>query len=118
MAVETMPVVMDWTQTKLNHKQKLMTKAELNKLPALYATDGIPVKEKKVHLHYFGGNFDFYATEFNPETGEFFGFTKIGHDGEWGYMTAKDLLSVRVAPFRLPLERDLYFDGQLPNIAV
>jgi len=117
MAVETQQ---DWTQIRINPRQKFLTKEELNRLPALYATEGTPLEEKKAIVHFFGGNYDFYAVEFDPAEGLFFGFAKIGPEGEWGYTSAEQLLSVGQVMtvmgrrIRLGLERDLYSNGKIP----
>ncbi len=117
MAVETQQ---DWTQHRINPRQKFLTKQELDRLPALYATEGTPTAEKNAIVHFFGGAYDFYAVEFDPAQGLFFGYAKIGGEGEWGYTSAEQLLGVGQVlnvlgrQVRLGLERDLYFNGKIP----
>ncbi|MER5638261.1 DUF2958 domain-containing protein [Kitasatospora sp. NPDC002227] len=83
-------------------------------IPAIYATEHIPVGEKTVHLHYFCAWGDWYVTEFNPVDGEAFGWTMVGHhdpaSGEWGYIDLPALESHR-SERGLPhlVERDLDF---------
>ena len=93
----------DWTKKMLNRTQPLLTKELLEALPPIMATDGDT--DALAQVHFFGGPYDFYAKEFNPETGEFFGQV---HLLEWElcYVTAEELLGIRVPPFNLPLERD------------
>ncbi len=79
------------------------TQAQLKRLPALYATEDAPVKVAVVR-YFFGGRGAFYAVEFNPSEGEFFGFlvSEFYGQSEYCYMTLNDL-RVRRA------ERDLHF---------
>lgn len=84
------------------------TKAQMKKIPALYAQDG--EDDPVVHVRYFfGGRGAFYATECDPENMTFFGFmvSPLGRDfDELGYITLEEL--VKVAPVGM-VERDLYF---------
>jgi hypothetical protein len=52
-----------------------------------------------------------YATEYYPESREFFGYVSIfgDHNDEWGYFSLSELESYR-GKFGLGVERDLYFD--------
>lgn len=52
-----------------------------------------------------------YATEYDPESREFFGYVSIFGDwnDEWGSFSLADLESYR-SQFGLGIERDLYFD--------
>lgn len=93
----------DWTKLKLNHSQKLLTKADLKRLPAMYSQDG-KGKDAICQVHFFFGSYDFWATEFNPETGLFFGMGRInGNDPELGYVSAQELVGTGM------IERDLYW---------
>lgn len=51
-----------------------------------------------------------YATEYDPQTKEFFGYVSIFGDwnDEWGYFPLTELESLR-GPFGLGIERDIYF---------
>ena len=87
----------------------LLTKAILRKLPGLGATEKVPVEDKIVHLKLFGGSsFTYYCVEFDPVTGDMFGWT----NGEWGYSNIHEIAAVRFPPFRLPVERDRGFKSQ------
>lgn len=57
-----------------------------------------------------------YATEYESESKEFFGFVSIfgDHNDEWGYFSLTELESYK-GKFGLGIERDLYF-GE-PNIS-
>jgi hypothetical protein len=52
-----------------------------------------------------------YATEYDPETKEFFGYVSIFGDwnDEWGSFSLEELQNYR-GKFGLGIERDLYFD--------
>lgn len=52
-----------------------------------------------------------YATEYDPETKEFFGYVSIFGDwnDEWGSFSLEELENYR-GKFSLGIERDLYFD--------
>jgi hypothetical protein len=52
-----------------------------------------------------------YATEYDPETNEFFGYVSIFGDDcdEWGSFSLNELENYR-GKFGLGIERDLYFD--------
>lgn len=87
---------------------KLLTKELLKKLPALYSQDG-KGDEAVAYAKFFtpDSNWTWYATEFDPETGTFFGLVD-GAEKELGYFTLAQLESVR-GGFGLPVERDRYF---------
>lgn len=52
-------------------------------------------------------NWTWYATEFEPDTREFFGLV-IGFEAELGYFSL-DELETASGPLGLPIERDLYW---------
>jgi len=77
-------------------------------IPAIMETDGIPLAEKIVHLHYFVGGADWFITELDPATGEAFGWAEIvSGGGEWGYVSLPELATLTVGP--LVVERDLHW---------
>lgn len=93
----------DWTTVKLNRQQKLLTAADLKRIPALYAQDG-KGKAAICYVHFFYGPYDFWATEFDPETGEFFGQARFsGSDPELGYASAQEWID------QGRIERDIYW---------
>lgn len=58
------------------------------------------------------GSSTWYATEYDPTDKIFFGYvTGLGFD-EWSSFSLIELESVRVTQFKLPLERDKWFDEQ------
>jgi hypothetical protein len=93
---------------------KLLTKAILAKLPALYETDKVEAEDKTVVFKLFGGsNSTWLIVEGSPEGDDwrFYGFcAPMGMEsGEWGYVMLSELTSIRFPPFGLPIERDLHF---------
>ncbi len=94
----------------------LLPAGEAAKLPPLYATDGDPTAVFPVK--FFGimglGSWTWYAKEYDPETGTFFGLVKsnLCPEGELGYFSLAELESVTAMGGKLPLvERDEYWDG-------
>ena len=49
------------------------SQTRLSKIPKLYATEGIALKDKLIYLHFFNGDCDWYIAEYN------------GEDLFWGY---------------------------------
>ena len=94
---------------------KLLPASEAKKLPALYATDGNA--GAKFPVKFFGigkvGSWTWFAKEFDPETGMFFGFvvSSLCPEGELGYFNLAELESLTAMSGKLPLvERDAWFD--------
>lgn len=115
-----------FAQMKLNREQKLLTAEQVRALPALYAQDGRG-HDAICYVKFFLGSYTWYATEFDPETGLFFGlvFNESMRDqmpiGELGYFSAAELcehkLPVRLfgdvrGTFYQHVERDLHFAPQ------
>jgi hypothetical protein len=77
-------------------------------LPPLYGQDG-KGDDAIAYVKYFtpDGNWTWYATEFDPETGRFFGLV-CGFHVEIGYFMLDDLTNSRGA-LGLPIERDIWF---------
>lgn len=87
-------------------------------IPPLYGTEPTPCEHKIIHAHYFAAWGDWYIAEYDPATGEAFGWAVLGADvthGEWGYIDLPALESHR-SPRGLWLlvERDL---GFTPTVA-
>lgn len=59
------------------------------------------------------GEATWFATEYLPEGDICFGYVQglspFPEDDEWGYFSLSELEAVRVPPFNLPIERDLYW---------
>ena len=69
----------------------------LAKIPRLYETEHVPLKDKNVFLHFFVGSADWYICEFDGED-LFWGFAHLEDDqcAEWGYISFGELKSLKV----------------------
>ena len=74
-------------------------------IPKLYGQDG--VKDKTIYLHYFFGNQDWYITEYDRNSGEFFGYVNLGYGAEMGYISVQELINNQ------KIELDFYFKPTL-----
>ena len=96
---------------------KLLTKAIEKALPALYSTEDTPTADKRAAVKFFtpDSNWTWFAVEGSrQEDGDmlFFGLVD-GFEKEWGYFMLSELSSIR-GPMGLPVERDMYYDGEIP----
>ncbi|WP_300463687.1 DUF2958 domain-containing protein [Desulfobacula sp.] len=85
------------------------TKDQLDKIPKIYTTDFIPIKHKKIFLHFFIGGCDWYVAEYDGDD-QFFGFVILNDDfemAEWGYFSFNDLKSIRIG--YVEIDCDLYW---------
>jgi hypothetical protein len=74
------------------------TKERLDRIPKLYETEHIPLKEKLIHLHFFIGGCDWYVAEFDGEE-LLWGFAILNNDlemAEWGYISFSELKSIKI----------------------
>lgn len=88
---------------------KLLTKEIERKLPALYSQE--EVKDPIVRVKFFApvGSAVWFATEYDPEEGLFFGWAEVVPGcGELGYFSLAELESVKL-PMGLGIERDMYY---------
>lgn len=89
------------------------TKKQLEKIPALYATDGVPFEEKKVHMHFFFGSCDWWLVEYDAENDEGFGYAIINGDeqnAEWGYISLAELRTIKVG--FVEIDREIHFKAK------
>jgi len=88
---------------------QLMTKELENTFPPIYANEEKEPKDILIIAKFFcpWSNWTWYATEFDQESGQFFGYVR-GIENELGYFSLQELESVS-GPFGLGIERDLYF---------
>jgi hypothetical protein len=94
---------------------KLLTKEILKKIPALYANEDISDMSKiRVYVKFFfpAGAGSWYGTEYDQETGIFFGFVNLGDDqmAELGSFSLHELESINVRGLRI--ERDKFWDDK------
>lgn len=76
------------------------SKEQLAKIPKLYQTEGMLLKDKPIHLHFFLGGCDWYIAEFDGDD-TFFGYALINNDlenAEWGYISFAELKEIKVPP--------------------
>jgi len=97
---------------------KILTKEIERRLPPLGSTEGKDPEDVSVPLKVFNpyGPGTWYIFERDPETNLCFGVAKI-FETELGYIDLNELISVRVPPFGLSLERDRYWSGTLKDVA-
>ena len=75
------------------------TKERLDKIPRLYETESIPLKEKLIYLHFFIMDTDFFICKYDGED-TFWGFVVLNGDlqmAEWGYINFSEVRSIKVA---------------------
>ncbi|VBB44985.1 conserved hypothetical protein [uncultured Desulfatiglans sp.] len=75
------------------------TRERLSKLPRLYETENVPLKEKLVHLHFFIGGCDWYVSETDGKD-LMWGFCILNNDydmAEWGYVSLSELREIKVS---------------------
>ena len=83
---------------------------ELSKIPTLYLSEGVSLKEKMIYMHFFIGGCDWYATEYEPKEQLFFGFAILNNDlemAEWGYFSLEELSSLKIQ--FVEVDRDIHF---------
>ena len=98
------------------------TEVELAKVPRLYETEDVPIKDKTIWMHFFVCNSDWFIAEFDGDD-TFFGFACLNNWkdlAEWGYISFKELKELKVKQpigidgqrMLMPLEvdRDVYWD--------
>ena len=86
------------------------TEAQLTKVPALYATEHIPVENKTIHCHFFLGECHWFIVE-TDHADTMFGFCILNGDlamAEWGYVSLEDLKSIKVNGM-IEVEYDCYW---------
>lgn len=84
------------------------TQNQLNKVPRLYETENIKLEDKKIHIHFFIGNCDWYIAEFDGED-LFWGYAILNGDhqnAEWGYISFAELKSLKVKGF-VQIDREI-----------
>ena len=82
------------------------SKERLAKIPKLYETEGTPLQEKMIHLHFFIGACDWFIAEFDGED-LFWGFAILNGDyemAEWGYVSFSELKSINVNGIEIDCE--------------
>lgn len=76
--------------------------------------------DAKVIVKFFGGCCcTWLVTEADKEGDDWymFGYVNIGYGWEWGYFMFSEISSIAFPPFGLPLERDMYSEGTVRELA-
>lgn len=119
----------NWSRVRLNPMQNLLTAAQQRQLPPLYAQDGKGM-QAKAYVKFFCGATTWFATEFDAETGDFFGYVHNAarpQDSELGYFSAQELCQPATCEvlvngvarrMTLRVERDLHFKPKTLDAAI
>lgn len=70
----------------------------LSKIPKLYSTEKIPLKDKLIYLHFFIASCDWYVAEYDGDD-LFWGYAILNDDhdsAEWGFISFSELKDIRV----------------------
>ena len=86
----------------------LLTKDLISKIPKLYQTEGIPLREKLAVVKFFhpASNWTWYVVEYDGED-TCWGLVE-GHEVEFGYFSLSEI-SQPLGPYKLAAERDKWF---------
>jgi Protein of unknown function (DUF2958) len=84
------------------------TREELDRIPRLYQTEDIPLKDKLIYLHFFIGSCDWFIAEYDGED-LFWGYAILNDDhdmAEWGYLSFTEMKEVKIRGW-LEIDRDM-----------
>jgi hypothetical protein len=99
-----------WCSIKLCSGQAILTLQDLSNLPPLNADKQDQADLALIPVHFAATEGNFYAIQFDPEAGLFFGLMDLGPGRrEWGLIHADQLLSYRDRSGRSGMERDAYW---------
>ncbi len=91
-----------------------LTKKQLTLIPKLREQDGTDFKELKVYAKMWLANFTWYILEYDVKDDLFYAFTvtpttqaQMVRGGEFGYVSQKELKSLKVPP-GIEVDRDVY----------
>ena len=100
------------------------TQERLARIPSLYQTESIPIRDKLIHLHFFIGGCDWYVTEYDGDD-LFFGYAILNGDmdnAEWGYVSFAELKELSVRGIEIDCELEEFWPptpvSQIPRIKV
>lgn len=95
------------------------TQTRLEKVPRLFETEPVPMKEKTIHLHFFMGGCDWYVVEFDGED-TFFGYVILNGDhqnAEWGYFSFQELSNLKIGWLEVDCEiEEVWRDVQVQDV--
>jgi hypothetical protein len=81
---------------------------ELDRIPRLYQTEDVPLKDKLIYLHFFIGSCDWFIAEYDGED-LFWGYAILNGDhdmAEWGYISFTEMKEVKIRGW-LEIDRDI-----------
>ena len=87
------------------------SKERLSRIPKLYETEHVPLKEKQIHLHFFIGGCDWYVAEHDGEE-LFWGFAILNgdlHNAEWGYFSLGELKEINISGIEIDCELEAFW---------
>jgi len=86
------------------------TQKQLDQLPKLYETEEIPLRDKRIYMHFFLHGCDWYVAEFDGQD-QFFGYVILNGDrdmAEWGYFSLNELKQLKDR-LGMEVDRDLHW---------
>jgi hypothetical protein len=96
----------------------------LARIPRLYETEPIPLKDKIIYLHFFIGGCDWFVAEYDRDD-LFFGYAILNGDqqnAEWGYISFSELKSIKISGIEIDCELEEQWQpkpvSQIPKIKV
>ena len=84
------------------------TREELDRIPRIYQTEDVPLKDKLIYLHFFIGRCNWFIAEYDGED-LFWGYAILNGDhdmAEWGYMSFTEMKEVKIRGW-LEIDRDI-----------
>jgi len=78
----------------------------LARIPRLYKTESIPIKDKIIHLHFFIGGCDWFIAEFDGND-LFYGYAILNGDmqnAEWGYISFSEVKAININSIEIDCE--------------
>ena len=75
------------------------SKTRLSKIPKLYETENMPLKDKSIYLHFFVAGCDWYIAEYDGQD-LFWGYAILNGDykmAEWGYISFQELKKLKIS---------------------
>lgn len=88
------------------------SKERLSKIPKLYETENVPLKDKLVYLHFFIGGCDWFICEYDGDD-LFWGFAILNNDlemAEWGYVSFKELKYININGIEVDCELEEFWN--------
>ncbi|MBU1194014.1 MAG: DUF2958 domain-containing protein [Proteobacteria bacterium] len=81
----------------------------LDEIPRLYETEKVPLEKKKVYLHFYIFDCDWFIIEFDGDD-LFFGYAILNGDmecAEWGYISFNELKGINIHSVEIECESEI-----------